>query len=67
MLNKKDFLEFCDQLMAIEIEMEHESIELMRHIDNEEAVNILQKIASDERRHEKIVREIKKIINKHYV
>lgn len=66
MLTKEDFLGFCDQLMAIEVEMEHEAMDLFHHIESEEARKILTKISEDERRHEEIVREIKKIIEDHY-
>ncbi len=66
MLTKEDFLGFCDQLMTIEIEMEHEAMDLFDHIENEEARKILTKISEDERRHEEIVRDIKKIIEDHY-
>lgn len=66
MLDKKDFLEFFSQLMAIEVEMEHGALELRKYIKNKKATSILEGIAESERQHEKIILEIEKIIKKHY-
>lgn len=67
MFEKKDYVSFCKQLMAIEVEMEHEALALMTRIKNAKAVHILKGIASDELRHEKIVNEISAIIKKEVV
>lgn len=64
MFEKKDYINFCAQLMAIEVEMEHEALELLTCIKNPTAVVIIKQIAADELRHEGIVNEIKKIITK---
>jgi len=66
MLAKKDFLKFCDKLMAIEVEMEHDAEGLQKYIKNKKAIAMLKQIAEDEIRHEGIVRQIRKIVEEGY-
>ncbi len=67
MFTDKDYKSYFDQLYAVEEEMEREARELKKLVKNEEAKKILGIIEADEKRHKKIVHELKKLVIRHAV
>ncbi len=62
MLNKKDYLNYLDQIYKVEMGMKREAKALMGLIKDKESREILNKLLADEIRHIKIVKEMMKII-----
>ena len=62
MLNKKDYLDYLDEIYKVELVMKREAKILLGLIKNTEAQEILSKLMADEIRHMKIVKEMIKLI-----
>lgn len=62
MFQKKDYLEYFDNLYKIELGMEKEGRLLLKIIDDPMARKLLQILIKDEVRHKKIVKNLIKII-----
>lgn len=62
MFNKKDYLQYFDELYQVEIMMKKEAQDLLKIINNEEARIIIEKIEKDEIRHAKIIKDLIKLV-----
>ncbi len=62
MFQKKDYLEYFDNLYKIELGMEKEGRLLLKIIDDPMARKLLQILIKDEVRHKKIVKNLIRII-----
>lgn len=62
MLNKKDYINYFDEILAVEFGMKKDAKLLLGKVKDAEAQIILQDLLSDETRHIKIVKEMIKLI-----
>lgn len=62
MFQKKDYLEYFENLYQIELGMEKEGRALLKIIDDPVARTLLRKLIDDEIRHKKIVKSLIKSI-----
>lgn len=62
MFNKKDYLQYFEELYIVEINMKEEMNDLLKIIDNPKAVEIIKKIKADEIKHAKIVKDLMKLL-----
>lgn len=66
MFRKKDFLEYFEQTKQLERKMELVAENLSSMTEDKEIKKIIGMIAKDERRHQKIVEQISKIIKNYH-
>lgn len=62
MFNKKDYNLFVGQLYGMELAMEKEAMELRGIITDPKIRKMLQVIIDDEKRHQNIVKAMKKLV-----
>ncbi len=62
MFNKKDYLKYFQELYEVELGMKQEMVDLLKIMDQPEAIKIAEKIKADEVRHAKIVKDLMKLI-----
>ncbi|MFZ2310305.1 MAG: hypothetical protein WAW11_02065 [Patescibacteria group bacterium] len=63
MFNKKDYLDYFNQLYDVEIKMKEDTEKLLAIIDNPEARKIIEAIRNDEIKHAEIVKEMIRLID----
>ncbi|TAK95729.1 hypothetical protein EPO05_03485 [Patescibacteria group bacterium] len=64
MFDQKDYLEYLNKIMEIEIGMQNEADQLQRLIKGAEARRLLKQLKADEVRHAKIVRKMIALVKK---
>ncbi|MFZ4631796.1 MAG: hypothetical protein ACOYL8_01145 [Patescibacteria group bacterium] len=62
MFNKKDYLQYFNELYEVETVMKEEMNDLLKIIELEDARKIIKQIKKDEIRHAKIVQSLIKLI-----
>ena len=62
MFKKKDYREYFDELLKVELHMKQEGEALIKMFTNKDAKQLLRALIADEVRHAKIVKEMKKLI-----
>lgn len=62
MFNKKDYQQYFEELYVVEIKMKEEVNDLLKIVDDANAVKILKRIKADEIRHAKIVQGLMKLL-----
>jgi rubrerythrin len=65
MFTTKDYLSFFSELLAVELEMEKEAMDLHAVIKDGEARKLLIAVRDDERRHADLVREMIAMVSTH--
>ena len=63
MFNKKDYLEYFEELYRVEIAMRNEAEKLLKIIDEKRARQMLEQIRNDEIRHAELVKEMINMIS----
>ena len=63
MFNKKDYIDYFNQLYDLEIEMREDAEKLLIRVKNPEARRIIEVIRNDEIKHAEIVKEMIKLID----
>ena len=63
MFNKKDYIDYFNQLYDVEIEMKEDAEKLLAIINNPEARRIIETIRNDEIKHAEIVKEMIRLID----
>lgn len=59
MFSKEDFLDYFDQLLALEREMKETYTDLQNQVQDPEYKQIFAELANEERGHERLVEELK--------
>ncbi len=62
MLDRSDYQEFFDQLYLFEKNMEREAVRLLSIVRHPEARRLLRKLLADERRHQRIVKSLYRLL-----
>lgn len=60
MFSKEDFLDYFDQILAIEREMKEAYADLANRVEDPEYQEIFTRLVSEERRHEKMLEALKR-------